>query len=50
MIGDGRSVRYGHKKAVTCLAVSSDLQYIVTGCNDKKVRVWMLEVGFAALC
>ncbi|PRQ17148.1 putative transcription factor WD40-like family [Rosa chinensis] len=36
---------YGHKLPVLCLDVSSDGDLIVTGSEDKNVKIWRLDFG-----
>ena len=37
--------RFEHPKNVTCLAISVDAAWVVTGCEDNLVRVWRLDRG-----
>ncbi|XP_052757617.1 uncharacterized WD repeat-containing protein alr3466-like isoform X2 [Galleria mellonella] len=36
-------VVHAHPRYLTCIALSYDLQYMVTGSNDKSVRMWSLS-------
>ncbi|KAI8517772.1 NACHT domain- and WD repeat-containing protein 1 [Branchiostoma belcheri] len=35
----------GHEGAVSCLAVSLDNQYIITGAEDNSIKMWSTETG-----
>eukprot|EP00058_Branchiostoma_floridae_P009028 XP_002594516.1 hypothetical protein BRAFLDRAFT_124973 [Branchiostoma floridae] len=35
----------GHEGAVSCLAVSHDNQYIITGAEDNTIKMWSTETG-----
>ncbi|KAJ2938491.1 hypothetical protein O0L34_g12937 [Tuta absoluta] len=35
-------VLHAHNRYLTCVALAPDLRYIITGSNDKSVRVWAL--------
>lgn len=36
----------GHASEMSCIAYSSDGQYIVTGGDDSKVKLWNVSNGF----
>ena len=33
---------HGHKK-ITCISITSDNKYIISGSNDKTVRIWNFQ-------
>ncbi|OWR44615.1 WD repeat SAM and U-box domain-containing protein 1 [Danaus plexippus plexippus] len=37
-------VLHAHSRYLTCIALSMDLRYIITGSNDKTIRTWSLGV------
>ncbi|CAG9566408.1 unnamed protein product [Danaus chrysippus] len=37
-------VLHAHSRYLTCIALSVDLRYIITGSNDKTIRTWSLGV------
>ena len=44
-LADGRNFIFqGHKDYVRALAITSDNKYIISGSNDKSVRIWNIEV------
>ncbi|XP_059047405.1 WD repeat, SAM and U-box domain-containing protein 1-like [Achroia grisella] len=40
--GDCLHVVHGHSRYLTCISLSDDLRYMITGSNDKSVRMWTL--------
>ena len=40
-----KQVFKAHEKAVTCLAVSQDGQYLISGARDNKVKIWSFPQG-----
>lgn len=36
---------YGHVLPVTCMDISYDSMLIVTGSEDKDIRIWSMEFG-----
>ena len=45
MFGQVLKVLEGHTDSVSSVAISTDGAKIVSGSNDKTVRVWSLETG-----
>jgi WD40 repeat protein len=46
--GRRRAVLRGHRRAITCLAISRDGRYLATASWDETVRLWHLPSGRAA--
>jgi WD40 repeat protein len=40
-----KSVMYGHTDAITCMALSPDNEYLVTGSDDSTAKVWKVDDG-----
>jgi WD40 repeat protein len=38
-------IQKGHELGVTCVAVSADSNYIITGSKDKSLKLWEIETG-----
>jgi len=39
-------VQLGHTDAVSCSAISSDGNYIITGSTDHTIKLWQVQPGF----
>ena len=50
VLGQVLKVLEGHTSTVTAVAISSDGGKIVSGSEDKTVRVWSMETGEVAAC